>query len=536
MRKAAALILIVLSLLFVTACTNDIKAPDDSWENIFLQYWDAMNTEYVHFDTDTDTDWDAIYDEYLPKFQALDYTKAEDSLKAFTYFKEMSINIDDYHFYLQVKDAFGSTLMLSPASEQKWWAEEQKNPDTELTIMSYPDVMWVDSTYGVNVLMSVDGKTTLTAANYSVIYDFLGAVEGTFEVSSLKTTGAFHNGSFKAEKGCTFTVTQPAEGARAQDMALYSVVNALGLKDFTYYYGVTDEDIFYFYISSFASTPNEPLLYKKDLTDAEKAQLSDEGYLQLHGIIWCIPGETDTLPADDPTYKYDLENYEVTDKDGNVTETINYIEKLKGVTDLFSALQSIGKSDKCTIDNVEYDISGVIMDVRSNGGGAVATLETILGSFFKDSTVFAKVRYKDGYSRYEYTPWVDFAIEEEFCNGVRDYDKPFAIIANGSSVSCSEISSSIVKNLFAKGALIGGQTFGGTCGLTDRTVYHSGPFTSNSLSVYTTTYETQLLQKDGSFEDLEGTGITPTKAVPVDETYATDARFDAAVKWVKEQL
>ncbi len=172
------------------------------------------------------------------------------------------------------------------------------------------------------------------------------------------------------------------------------------------------------------------------------------------------------------------------------------------------------------------------MDVRSNGGGAVYFLEKLMGCFFKDSTVIGKSRYKDGYSRLEFSPWMEFKLE--YSNGTKDYDKPFAIITNGYSVSCSEISSSIVKNLMANGAVIGGNTYGGTCALTDRNVYHSGPFTSNSLTIYTTTYETELKTKDGKFEDMEGKGIAPDVSVDVDTTYATDKRFEAAVKWVNE--
>ncbi len=542
MRKTLIIILTVLSLLLVTACTNDIKAPDDSWENVFLQYWNAMNTEYVHFGTDTDLNWDAVYDEYLPKFQALDYTNVNDSLTAFTYFKEISINVDDYHYFFKVADGFGNMIMISPAAENKWWAQEQKdNPDTERTIMSYPDVKWNDSTYGITVMMSVDRKTVISAADPSGIYEFMYAIEGMNEVSSLKKNEKFHSSdTFQVEKSYSFNIKQPEANAGAAEMAAYSVVNALGLKDFSYDYGVTSGNIFYFYFSSFVSTKLEPLLYEKTLTDEQKEKLKSEGLLQLHGIIWCIPEETDTLPSGQ-TYHYDLENYETKDADGKDI-TINFIEKLKNVTDLFSILESIGKEDKCTIDNKEYSIEGVIMDVRSNGGGAVITLESILGNFFKDSEVFAKVRYKDGYSRLEFTPWVDFKFEDGICNGVKDYDKPFAIITNGYSVSCSELSSSIVKNLMKKGAVIGGQTYGGTCGLTDRNIYHSGPFSSNSLTIYTTTYETELKvrNEDGSYsyENLEGKGITPTVSVKAEVdssySYSSDTRFDAAVKWVND--
>ncbi len=543
------LILLSAALLLLASCTNDIKAPDDSWENVFLQYWNAMNTEYVHFDTDSDLDWDRVYDEYLPRFQALDYTIQTDSLTAFKYFKEISLKVDDYHYSLTVKDGFGSCLKISPALERKWYEGEQKNPtegteDNPYTIMSFPDITWVDSLYGITYLKSVDTRVTVTSSGTSQqkYIEMLDKVEGVLETQKLASV--FHKASYKAWEGYTFDISAPtAATTNPADIAAYSVVSALALSGVEYYYGVTDDDIFYFYISSFAGTPLEEemdLVYTKDLDEEEREKLHMKSLLQLHDLMWCIDESTGKPVPSDSDYYYDLTKYEVTVTDKSTgttsTEEVNLIEKLEGVYNLYKALQSIGKGDKCEIKGTECPVKGVVMDVRSNGGGAVYTLEKIFGCFFKEETVFAKSRYKDGYSRLEYSPWVDFKIEDIYCNGIRDYDKPFAIITNGFSVSCSELSASIVQNLFQNGAVIGSQTYGGTCGLTDRNIYHSGPFTSNSLSIYTTTYETELRMKDGSYVNLEGKGITPDEIVDTATDFSTDTRFEAAVKWVKDRI
>ncbi len=536
MRKTLSLILIVLALLLFTACTNDIKAPDDSWENIFLQYWNAMNTEYVHFD-DSKLDWDKVYDDYLPKFQALDYTEPLDSLEAFRYFKEISLNVDDYHYNLKVRDGFGSSLNISPALENKWAAA------TKGDISSFPDITWVDSTLGITYLKSVDGKTIITSVNKNTyVEDYLGKVEGILEVSNLQASGSFHSSAvFEAEAGFDFSViSEPDANSKVADIAAYSVVSGLGLGSFSYYYGVTSDDIFYFYISEFAATVLEDFLealYTEPdaLTEAQEQKLTDNGLYQLYCLIWCVD---DGSGSSGPDYSYDLTKYPLEyDVDGTPKTEVNLIAKLKEVYNLYKILNSIGTTDKCKMVNAsgveeEFTVKGIIMDVRSNGGGAVYFLEKLMGCFFKDSTVIGKSRYKDGYSRLEFSPWMEFKLE--YSNGTKDYDKPFAIITNGYSVSCSEISSSIVKNLMANGAVIGGNTYGGTCALTDRNVYHSGPFTSNSLTIYTTTYETELKTKDGKFEDMEGKGIAPDVSVDVDTTYATDKRFEAAVKWVNE--
>lgn len=43
----------------------------DSYSTQFDYLWKCMSTGYVFWDVD-ETDWDAKYDEYMPKFQALD--------------------------------------------------------------------------------------------------------------------------------------------------------------------------------------------------------------------------------------------------------------------------------------------------------------------------------------------------------------------------------------------------------------------------------------------------------------------------------
>lgn len=43
----------------------------DSYATQFEFLWKCMSTGYVFWDVDP-TDWDAVYDEYMPKFESLD--------------------------------------------------------------------------------------------------------------------------------------------------------------------------------------------------------------------------------------------------------------------------------------------------------------------------------------------------------------------------------------------------------------------------------------------------------------------------------
>lgn len=78
--KRNIIILAIIALIF-SGCRKEadyhpyIGETDqlayDSYSSQFEYLWKCMSTGYVFWDVD-DTDWDAVYDEYMPKFQALD--------------------------------------------------------------------------------------------------------------------------------------------------------------------------------------------------------------------------------------------------------------------------------------------------------------------------------------------------------------------------------------------------------------------------------------------------------------------------------
>ena len=521
MKKALSLILIIVSLVLLSCCTVESVAPDDSWESVFLQFWNEMNMEYVHFDNETDLDWDDVYDKYLPLFRKLDYSDVNDTLTAFTYFKEIAINVDDGHFQLIVRDNFSNCLMMSPATERKWMAATESGDSN-----GFPDVIWnrstpshiksVDGTYDKPYTSDTTSFYEAAIKDYSEVKNLLGNVDKTNPTE----WGNFHSGtnflSYIGYHFISFEQEDPNIDLTKEELAWNSFLDSFGIGGFSYYYGVTSDHIFYFYFSSFIEYSGTPLsngeIYKKGLTDEEIAKLNADTQ-SAYESLW------------KSSYGYDYSAY------------VPYIE---GIYNMFEALKSIGQTGKCRIKDssgnvTEYDVTGVIMDVRGNGGGDNTTLETIFGAFFEDETKYAETRYKEGYNRYEYSPWMDLTIEKKYCTAEKDYENPFVIITNGYSVSCSELSASIVKNLMKNGIVVGGTTYGATCTIARRALYGSGNFSSKNVRIFMTSFETNLRTKDGSYASFEVKGITPTDGqdVSVDSKYASDARFEAAVRVAK---
>ncbi len=521
MKKILTVITILLSILVLVSCTNDVSDPMDdkvdSWEDMFRQYWETMSLEYVHFSEEEGLDWDKVYEEYLPKFQALNYEKTEDTMTAFSLFKEIAWQLHDYHYALIVSDKSGNKLQFSPAALQKW---KKANPDGDID--DYPDVYMLNSDGESYALTSVNrvkknedpvvvNTASPTPDEKDKVRESRKTTEGAYEISDLTESGAFHNGDsgFKANcfVGGTITAGDKADCDTDEKKAWYTVVNGLGLEGFTYFYGLTTDGYFYFYLSEFPqSLCLNPLLYQEKLSATERASLDESGLSVIHDVLWCQNMK--------PSVSYDLSPK---------------MAELGGILNLIQNLRYIGSSDKCSFDGYSFhDVKGVIMDVRSNSGGAADFLFTVMGSFFSEKTKVGEVRYRDGYSRYNYTPWTSYYLEDSFINSSakKNYDKPFVVIANGSSVSCSEISCIIAK-LLPNSKIVGGQTYGGTCALSDRTIYQSGPFKTDQIYIYTTTF--QAIDSNGV--NLETKGITPD--VPVEAGTSSDARYEKALEIIK---
>ena len=538
MKKTAFLIILTAILMLLSSCTDTIKAPDDSWEDIFLQYWNEMNNEYVHFSDDPSFDWDSIYEEYLPKFQELDYTKKEDSLTAFRYFKEIAINVRDNHYNLKVTDGFGQSLNFSPADEQKY---AQAGGD----IMDFPDLTLVGN-YGVPYPTSVNDSGTYYDSSDALEY-YKKAIPSITEIRNLKEetdeetkvvtkasyfhsptgniddefpSNAYTEASFRTisdDKVKAIGTKSEEEGKLALKWNI--IVNTLGIS--SYFFGVNRDNVYYVYFSNFGN----PLFFFDTLTkDESDFDSNDWQYVQLDTINMLRGYIMEIIDG--------LEDGTITDSDFRKTAEEG-IAGLKGLPMMYESLLSVTASDKCTINGTQKtDIKGVIVDLRGNGGGAVAFLESIWGAFFSSETKFGYVRYKSGYSRLEYTPWTSFSIETDYTNEYmkdRDcYTKPVAVLVNGYSVSCSEISCVIAKLLPAS-AIIGHTTYGGTCALTDRKLFNGGPFESAHLSVYTTTYQFV----DNDMKSWEITGIEPDIETELNST--RDDAYIRAVDWVKSK-
>ena len=85
----------------------------DSYSSQFEYLWKCISTGYVFWDVD-DTDWDAVYDEYMPKFEALDAQHQGGQDVTLAELKELYTGamggLRDHHRVIEIKNIFPAAV------------------------------------------------------------------------------------------------------------------------------------------------------------------------------------------------------------------------------------------------------------------------------------------------------------------------------------------------------------------------------------------------------------------------------------------
>ena len=176
------------------------------------------------------------------------------------------------------------------------------------------------------------------------------------------------------------------------------------------------------------------------------------------------------------------------------------------------------------------DIKGVIIDVRDNGGGAVADMQQILAPLIDTETLIGYTRSKEGLGRLDYGPWVPCILAP--AEQHRKVEAPVVVLANIWSVSMSEMTSMAVSVL-ANGCIVGERTFGGTGPLAGDYIFaYSGVASNACVKIYTST----SMMKDAKGVIHEGVGVTPDIESLQDEQgllNGVDSQLERALEYIR---
>lgn len=123
--------LLLSAVVLASACRKD--APELTNPNerkllntpsqVFETFWHAMNDSYVFWDIDP-TDWDKVYDDFLPRFRELDALETIETATLQTIYTEICSNLIDHHFVLNIanlrapEDEEDATLWVQPGFDE----------------------------------------------------------------------------------------------------------------------------------------------------------------------------------------------------------------------------------------------------------------------------------------------------------------------------------------------------------------------------------------------------------------------------------
>lgn len=486
-----------------TYAYNDQMAfgqADESYAGKFRVFWNAMNQNYTlwDFEEEQGLDWDAVYDEYLPKFEALDKpgTQVTDSaLKVLM--TDLISPLHDGHMSVQFKNhQTGHYVTVSPGNIRNGKRADVKELEGFSGDISY--------------------------------YSFSGDL-ARYESYDCTIRSLLRNVLSTPGKGMQWVKTRLAElGAKSTltegEVILFEALSQL----YTKYETLAKKPISMQWLSElnalidYYSYLNIPYFEKIDTRFIDygiflQFALTKDNIAYLQFSQFSL-----SLYLDENQFESELggseHNYEIRQNVVHVWQS------------WFDTVQELHKKGQ---------LNGVVIDVRSNPGGAVRDASYALGALLPAGGLqYGWARFKRGVGRYDFSPLmpkVMFTMDEP--HEVVD-DKPIVVLANGSSVSMAEMTSLTAKQV-KNAVLMGRQTFGGLCALVGNnynTENYSGHIgVSGQTPVYVYLPTECILNMDK--KPLDGIGVTPDIEVAFDadlykKSYR-DSQFERALEYIR---
>lgn len=197
----------------------------------------------------------------------------------------------------------------------------------------------------------------------------------------------------------------------------------------------------------------------------------------------------------------------------------------------FSAIQELKKAG---------NLGGVIIDVRSNGGGMLNDYQYVLGALLPSGGHhMADARFKRGPGRFDYSPIMPQTMPTMEAEH-ETVTEPIVVLCNCSSVSMAEMTSMGAKVL-ENGTLIGTRTWGGFSALSSNENYSNNY--AGYVGIQNVTPVFCYIPQEVTFSILdgkivEGHGVEPDIEVSMDfdawnKGNGSDSQLDRALQFIR---
>ena len=161
-------------------------------------------------------------------------------------------------------------------------------------------------------------------------------------------------------------------------------------------------------------------------------------------------------------------------------------------------------------DMKSKNVTGLIIDLRDNGGGLVSSVTNVLRDILPKGVIFSTVDRNGNKS-------------ETTCDGENELEIPLVVLVNRNTASASEIFAGAVQD-YQNGTIVGTQTHGKGI-VQDVYQLNDGSVIRLTVSHYYT--------PNGN--DIHKKGITPDVVIEQDENTEEDEQLNAAMKLLEDQ-
>ena len=519
MHKLLSIIGAGLLILAVSSCReqndtlmnyayNDYLAfneAENSYAGKFKVLWNALNQNYTLWDYEKahGLDWDAVYDKYLPQFEALDKEKNVTDAQLRELLTEVVAPLHDGHMVVKMKN-HKTTNYVSIAPSQ---VRNGNRPDLADAVNNPPLLTYYVATKNGEVELDEEGNADymeFSTDTDDLIDEFkhtekvgLSWINDSIEVLSSLTVPTIEQLSILQVLNQLKKELKDIDGSQ-EGIQLY---NELAIR--------------YAYLSIPGFEPINEAFFNSGIKIR---------YALLKGNIAYLYFD-----------EFNLSSY-LTDEGVNQTfphadeVTLARIKKIEEVWHCwFNAIQNLHKTGK---------LGGVIIDLRNNEGGLMLDYQYVLGALLPSGGFqYGQVRYKRGPARLDYSPLMPQTIPT-LDSEHAIITEPIVVLANSKSISMSEITSLSTKYL-DNAILIGKRTWGGLCGLQPQLLYtltYSGHIgEENKTPVYV--YLPGMAQFTREGQILEGVGVTPDIEVDLNvallKTFGRDSQLERALEYIR---
>ena len=487
---------------------------DTCFAEKFKILWNGLNQQYALWDYEAEygLDWDAVYDEYLPQFEALDRQEnvTDEELKALL--AKVCSPLHDGHMAVAFSNhkTGNPEVMYIPGGDRV-----VKRDDYEIATNYMPSLKYYSQVANGEVETDSEGNPIVLEHSTS----FLGLLGPVFKEKG---------------KGLDWVNTQIAQLSALPNPTASQMAMLQSLKDLkaeleallaAFSQGVTQSVIYrYNELTMLYESLHVPGMDYFDPGfieygfDVKFALLKGNiAYFQFSGF-----NLTAYLEEACANYLFDLSN----------PTTQKHIEAIQGVWEKwFDTVQQLHKAGT---------LGGVIIDLRGNGGGMMHDGYYVTGSLLPEGgSPISYSRFKRGTGRYDYSTLTLNYLETMEADMHEVITEPVVVMTNAMSMSMAEMTTIVVKNM-ENGTHIGKQSRGGICGLTmDNSTFtnnymgHIGERGKTPVYVYLPSVASFTLD----MKIIEGEGITPDIEVDLNEeefvSTGKDSQLDRALQFLR---